>query len=278
MLGVLLAIMAVGCYPLSRSITRRLERLQKGVEDLGEGELSARVTPAGNDEVADLAKSFNRAASRIERLVEHQQTMLANASHELRSPLARLMMAVELIKDAKAEAKPETFLELSKNINELDALIGDILLASRLDASSSQLAIEDVDLTALLQEEAARVGAKSFGDQVIAPGDPKLLRRLMRNLLENAARYSDNVEAWTEDLPSAAKLVVADRGPGVPTEEQERIFEPFYRPQGHDDGKHGNAGLGLALVKQIAERHGGRVRYVPREGQGSRFEVELPRE
>jgi signal transduction histidine kinase len=277
LLGALLLLasaIAVGAYPVVRRITGRLERLQARVDALGAGQLQARVQVEGCDEVADLARSFNRAAERIERLVNAQKTVLAGASHELRSPLTRMRMAVELLPGTD---RPELRALLSKDIEELDALIGELLLASRLDVLDQLGSTEEVDLLALLAEEAARTGADVSGSTAVIRGDPRMLRRLMRNLLENARRYADGapVEASVHPVAQgAARLVVADRGPGVAEGERERIFEPFYRPSGAKESD-GGVGLGLSLVRQIARRHGGDVRYVPRDGGGSQFEVDL---
>jgi signal transduction histidine kinase len=274
-LGLLAVAIALGAYPLVRRLTRRLERLHTRVEALGAGDLSARVEVEGHDEVAHLARSFNRAADRIERLVNAQRTMLAGASHELRSPLARMRMAIELLANAD---RPELRARLSQDIAELDALIGELLLASRLDALEHLERTEDVDLLALLAEEGARSGAEVSGESVCIQGDARMLRRLMRNLLENAQRYAAGspIEASVVPLPpTGACLRIADRGPGVPEEERERIFEPFYRPTGLRERGDGGVGLGLALVRQIARHHGGDVRCLPREDGGTCFEVDL---
>jgi signal transduction histidine kinase len=269
--GLLALAVAVGAYPLARRLTRRLERLRAGVEGLGGGDLRARVTVEGQDEVADLARSFNRAADRIEALVGAQRTLLASASHELRTPLTRIRMALELgAADTARRARVEA------DIAELDALIEELLLASRLE-SVPHLALEDdVDLLGLAAEEAARSGAEVGGRPVHVRGDARLLRRLVRNLLENARRHGANtpVETTVSEAAGRAVLRVCDRGPGVPAGEAERIFDAFYRLPGAPAGE--GAGLGLALVRQIARRHGGEARYVPREGGGSCFEVLLP--
>jgi signal transduction histidine kinase len=271
---LLAATIGVGAYPVVRRITGRLERLQARVDALGAGDLRARVQVEGRDEVAELARSFNRAAERIERLVNAQKTVLAGTSHELRSPLARMRMAVELL---PAGDRPELRERLFKDIEELDSLIGELLLASRLDTLDHLGSIAQVDFLALVAEEAARTGAEASGEAVVIRGDARMLRRMTRNLLENARRHAGTapVEASVHALgPDLIKLVVADRGPGVAVSERERIFEPFYRPRGAKESD-GGVGLGLSLVRQIARRHGGDVRYVARDGGGSLFEVEL---
>jgi signal transduction histidine kinase len=273
--GLLAVAIAVGAYPVVRRITRRLERLQRRVEALGAGDLTARVAVEGRDEVANLARSFNHAADRIQRLVNAQRTMLASASHELRSPLARIRMAIELLASTD---RPELRARVAQDIAELDALISELLLASRLDALERLERTEDVDLLALLAEEGARTGAEVSGEAVCIQGDARLLRRLMRNLLENAQRYAagSSIEASVVLLtPTGACLRVADRGPGVPEPERERIFEPFYRPTGLREHSDGGVGLGLALVRQIARHHGGDVRCLPRAGGGTCFEADL---
>jgi signal transduction histidine kinase len=271
---LLAGVVGVGAYPVARRLTRRLERLRAGVEGLGGGDLSARVPVEGRDEVAGLARSFNRAADRIEALVGAQRALLASASHELRSPLARLRVAVEL---AAAE-HPELREKAAADIAELDALIEELLLASRLQSVDDVPRTDDVDLLGLAAEEAARADADAdvAGEAVTVRGDAKLLRRLVRNLLENARQHgAPPVVVRVEAAGDRVRLTVCDRGPGVPEAERERIFEPFYRPAG--SASTGGTGLGLSLVRQIARRHGGEVGVRPQDGGGSCFEAWLPR-
>ena len=364
---------ALGAYPIIRRLTLRLEGLQRGVERWGSGDLSARVVVQGSDEVAFLAERFNHAAERIETLMETQKsllvshkTLLANASHELRSPLARIRMGLELMQAptlvasrtalppegaglawggpalaaeaptlvasrasgvalplspndgavppwggpavgldpklvAPRSALPSPSLEassvaqqeISRSINELDQLIDEILLASRLDAWQPDAEpFETLDLTGLAAEECARVHAELDAEpgaghtpagashSLLLRGSPRLLRRLIRNLLENARRYSTG-EVTLELTQSGAgrnhKAVIRvnDRGPGVPPGQRERIFEPFFRLSGASE-RDGGVGLGLALVKSITERHDGTVRCESRDGGGASFVVELP--
>jgi signal transduction histidine kinase len=272
-LTLLALAVGIGAYPVARRLTSRLERLQAGVELLGAGELSARVKVEGSDEVARLAGSFNRAAGRIEELVGAHKTLLANASHELRTPLARIRMAVELMKE---RADPVRKAGLEQDIAELDALIDEILLASRLDAVKELDTGEEVDLLALAAEECARYDDTQLdGEPVTVRGDPRLLRRMIRNLLENAKRHgAPPIQVRLSRAGGSAELAVCDHGPGVPEAERERVFDPFHRHTGTKEIA--GAGLGLALVRQIARRHGGEARCAPRSGQGSCFTVVLP--
>jgi two-component system, OmpR family, sensor kinase len=286
MLGLIGLAVALGLYPVVRRLTQRLEGLQRGVQRWGEGDLSARVPVQGDDEVADLSQRFNQAAERIEGLMASQKSLLANASHELRSPMARIRMGMELMDVAGAEMRQRTRDEMLRNMAELDQLIDEILLASRLDAKEADMgSIEAVDLVGLCAEECARVGASLDVPEGMhtleVQGLAKLLRRMVRNLLENARRYgaltpeSEGIALSLRSEKQQVLLTVCDNGPGVPPEWRERIFEPFFRLPGASESV-GGVGLGLALVKSIVERHHGAVRCTAREGCGACFEVILP--
>ena len=269
---------AVGAYPVVRRLTRRLESLKRGVEQFGAGQLGYRMDDSGRDEVAALATSFNQAADRIETLLRSHQSLLANASHELRSPLARLKMAFAMLDDASPAQRERLAREIDVNIAELDALVEEVLLASRLEAGSSIGETHTVDLLALGAEEAARAETSFEPETGSAQiqGQERLLRRALRNLLDNARRYGGpEVELSLKPVAGGYEFAVADRGPGVPADLRDRIFEPFYRLPGHAEMA-GGVGLGLSLVKQIAERHNGSVRCQARDGGGSRFVIFLP--
>ncbi|MGD8790594.1 MAG: HAMP domain-containing sensor histidine kinase, partial [Burkholderiales bacterium] len=163
-LGLLALTFAIGAYPLVRRITRRLENLQRSVDALGAGALDARVRVEGKDEVANLAESFNRAAQRIENLVNSQRQMLATASHELRSPLARMRIALELMQRGE---RPELLGQIEKDIAELDDLVGEILLATRLQAVGELEREVPVDITALLADEASHFNASVSGEPAV---------------------------------------------------------------------------------------------------------------
>ncbi len=288
MLGLVGLAVALGSYPIIRRLTLRLESLQSGVERWGAGDLSTRLTIDGHDEVAFLAHRFNQAAQRIETLLNSHKSLLANASHELRSPLARIRMSLEL---TNLETASPQRVEIARSITELDQLIDEILLASRLDARQADAEpFESLDLTGLAAEECAHanaeLGVSATGQSLMVRGSSRLLRRLMRNLLENAKRYGAQPNGSPGDVTleltqkrvgaqDVAVITVHDRGPGIPLAQSERIFEPFYRLPGASE-REGGVGLGLALVKSISERHGGTVRCEARPGGGATFVVELP--
>jgi signal transduction histidine kinase len=299
LLGLVGLAVALGAYPIVRRLTKRLEGLQKGVERWGDGDLSTRLPVQGQDEVAFLATRFNAAAERVQTLLQSHKALLANASHELRSPLARIRMGLELLgRDSASEGQRA---EIARSIEELDQLIDEILLASRLDARDANDAsalgpTEEIDLVGLAAEECARTGAEldvaEGASPVLLQGHARLLRRVLRNLLENARRYGEPsqglppdesavhlniavlppslLKAGTPHRPAMAVVSVEDRGPGVPAELRERIFEPFYRLPGASE-REGGVGLGLSLVKSIALRHRGSVRCEERPGGGARF-------
>jgi signal transduction histidine kinase len=270
-------IVALCAWPVVRRLTRDLEKLEAGVASFGAGQLSARVNVKSRDEIGRLSATFNQTAERIETLVRANRALLANASHELRSPLARLRMSVENVGADTPQAVRD---EIARNIRELDALVEEILTSSRLEARpDGSLKVEPLDLRPLAAEECARAGAEFHagpGSQVEVRGDARLLQRLMRNLLENANRYANGsrVEASLYSADGEMYFDVCDRGPGVEPSERERIFEPFYRPSGASE-RSGGVGLGLALVRQIARAHGGDATCLPRDGGGACFRVRL---
>lgn len=284
-LGILAIVMAVGAYPVARRVTRRLEALAHGVEQWGAGTLKTRVPVDGDDEISRLGATFNRAAERLDALVEQQKHMVATASHELRSPLARIRMGLELVsEEPDAERRQARVRQLHGDVVELDGLIEELLLHARADARTAVGPAQPVDLQALLSEEAARTGAiVQAGPAVIVAGDATMLRHMVRNVLENAQRHGMTTPEQTAAVRAAvtvvggqARLAVEDEGPGIPEEDRERVFAPFFRRRG-GSGMPAGHGLGLALVRQVARYHGGEaVCQANPRGPGARFEITLP--
>jgi signal transduction histidine kinase len=272
-LGTIALMVALCAYPIARRLTRRLERLNAKVEALGAGDLSARVKIEGKDEVARLAESFNRSAARVEELVHAHKMLLANTSHELRTPLSRIRLGIELLKetpDAKLGAA------LQKDIAELDGLIEQILLSSRIEAVREVASPEDVDLLGVAAEEAARYEqCSAAGEPIIVRGDRALLQRMVRNLLDNAHWHGvAPIEVEVRREGDRAVLLVSDQGPGIAEVDRERIFSPFYRAFSRATVP--GSGLGLTLVRQIARQHGGDAMWAGTGRRPSTMRVELP--
>ena len=271
--AMLFVVFSIGlaAFPVTALLTRRLEALREGMARWGEGGTHAPLDARGDDEVALLARTFNSAAARLDALLLAQKRLLANASHELRSPLARLRFAAETASDTGPARD-----EIVRNLGEMDGLVEELLLASRLEhLAPARDHREPVDLLGLAAEEADRFEAIVDGVPVEISGDLVLLRRLMRNLLENAARHGrPPTHVTVSPHNGGAELVVTDAGAGIAAADCERVFEPFFRPGGVGEDR-GGWGLGLALVRQIAGRHGGTAVCEAAPDGGSRFVVWL---
>ena len=284
-LAILAIAMAVGAYPVARRVTRRLEALANGVERWGAGTLHARVPVDGDDEIARLGATFNRAAERLDTLMAQQKQMVATASHELRSPLARIRMGLELVsEEPDPERRQARVRQLHGDVVELDGLIEELLLHARADARTAAPAPQAVELKTVIDEEAARTGAAvQEGPPIVVEGDAVMLRHMVRNVLENAQRHGARepavppaVRATIAVDGNQARLTIDDEGPGIPEEDRERVFAPFYRRPGGAGAPSGH-GLGLALVRQVARYHGGdAVCHANPAGAGARFEITLP--
>ena len=279
MLAIVAVAVALGTYPIVRRLTKRLEVVEHGVRKWGDGDLSLRLPVHGSDEVASLAQGFNVAAQRVQELLQSHKSLLANASHELRSPLTRIRMGLELMGSQPGPAFRD---EIARNIQELDQLIDEILLASRLDASEADIGtVEPIDLLGIAAEECARADAEldvpQSSDGLVVQGIGKLLRRVVRNLLENARRHAPgSAQVRLRADTATVVLTVCDHGPGVPEAFRSKIFQPFYRLPGATE-RDGGVGLGLALVQSIVQRHGGTVHCEDGPGGGACFVVKLPR-
>ena len=292
MLGLMVAMFAGAAALLARRISRPLERLTAAVRRLGTGDLAARApldqqtwwrprSPSRGDELAELTQAFNDMAERIERLIAGQNELMANVSHELRSPLTRIRVALELLpRDEEADARLH---DVEADLDELERLIEDVLTTARLDATGlpphpSRMDARQVmaDLAERASRDPATAGLTvSLGGSasVECVADPALLRRAVWNLIENAAKYgAPPITLAAEREGSDVVLSVTDEGAGIPPEERERVLAPFYRldkartPEGPTHG----FGLGLTLAHRVAEVHGGRIVIGPANGHGGR--------
>ncbi len=288
-LALVALAVALATYPIVRRLTRHLEQLQQGVRRLGEGDLAVQVPVRGGDEVASLAEGFNQAAQRIQALVgardavlASQKSLLANASHELRSPLARIRMGLELLDQGGDATAQRLHDELARNIAELDALVDELLLASRLDAGQGDLGtVESVDMRALVRQECERAQVPLDEADASRPppcvqGVAQLLRRMVRKLLAHAQRQATGgMRLQLQAVaPDACILTLWDPLSPLSQQQAQRLFEPFYRAEGASE-KEGGVGLGLALVQAIAQHHGGRVSCLRDVQRGLGLQVRL---
>jgi signal transduction histidine kinase len=290
-IGVVLVVLALASFPLARSIARPVEQLTVAARALGAGDLSVRSNVRVRGELGELGRSFDEMAARLEALVRSERELLANVSHELRTPLARIRVALELAAEGDAERARRYLGEIGQDLAELDGLVEDVLAAARLEArGAAALRVEDgpVDLAAVAQAAAERFRAGHEGRAVEVEledglpalrGDAALLRRLLANLLDNAAKYSEPPAAIRLAVRrdgAGAALEVRDRGIGIDPEDLPRLFTPFFRTDRSRARGTGGTGLGLTLARRIAEAHGGTIAAESAPGEGTTFRVRLP--
>jgi two-component system sensor histidine kinase CpxA len=280
---------AIFCYLISRYLTKPLAKLGDAAANIAEGRLETRVDPSltrRRDEIADLARNFDRMAERIEALITGQRRLLGDVSHELRSPLSRLIVALGLVKQGPAEEAAENLERIGLETRRLDTLIGQLLTLTRIDSGVDRGSPAAFDLTNLVQEVAhdgdfeARARNRSVAlqqaDACTVNGFEELLRSAVENVVRNAIRYTAEgsaVEISLHAADSRALLRVRDRGPGVPDAMLAEIFLPFRRVGNeHFEG----AGLGLAIAERAMSVHGGTIRAWNAGEGGLVVEIDLP--
>jgi signal transduction histidine kinase len=280
----LAAVVALAIY-----LTVPLRRMRRSMDRIADGELEHRVPVRGHDEVARMGKSFNAMADRIRDMITGQKELTAGVSHELRSPLARMKLSLELLRQSAGAGIEERTADLEADVDAVDGLVEELLLASRIELGSNPLDPEPLELAAVaaaawgrVESDAARRGVTLSvepgpGAERVA-ADRALTVRLLGNLFENAVRYAGKgvVTVVSRRLGDRVEITVADRGPGVETGHLERLFEPFYRVDASRSRKTGAGGLGLMIVRRAVEAHGGRARAETAAGGGLAVVFDLP--
>jgi two-component system sensor histidine kinase CpxA len=289
---LVLALLVAGffCVFLTRHIVAPVRALQTASLRLAAGDLSSRVLPAiapREDELADTARAFDQMADRIQLLVEKRQALLADISHELRSPLTRLSVSLELMRRGETDVLEQ----MQKDLDRMNVMIGEILLLTRLELQPSQIASAHVDLAAML-EQVAQDAEFEMQDQdkrvtvtVRGPcsirGDANLLRSCIENIVRNAVHYT--AQHTTVEITacpcgdaggSRCEILVRDHGPGVPEQSLPFLFDPFYRASESRDLREGGTGLGLSISQRIVELHRGSIEAANRT-DGTGFEVRI---
>lgn len=286
-IGVFVALLVI---PVARLITRRLGRLRKSALRFSRGDLSHRTAVTGKDEIAQLGETFNVMAERLERMIRGGKELTANVSHELRSPLARIRVAQEImgeqLKKGKSRETEKHLNNIREDIHELDRLIGRILEFSKLDIHDGAFETKTVDLSAMLHKlivrfettmKKKRVGLKmEIPPKVQMAGDGKSLESAFSNLLDNAVKFvpeGGELEVHLVETPDDLQFRMINTYGKLSDHELENLFEPFYRVA---DVNEAGTGLGLSITKKIIERHGGNIR-AANSKKGIEFFIKFPK-
>ncbi len=293
-LAFLFALSGVVCLLLARSLSAPLRTLRDAAQRLAEGDLEARVPAAPlerGDEIADLARDFNLMAERLGQAMTAQKRLLTDISHELRSPLARMNVALELARSRTGDEAVRALDRIGTETERMNELIGQILSLSRLELGEARRNLVETDLVALAERvahdadfEAAPLGKRvtfTGAGPVRVSGNEELLARAVENVVRNAVRHAPAGTAVEVSIVAAGEgrvsVIVRDHGTGVPPEALERIFEPFYRVADARERATGGTGLGLAISKQAILVHGGEIAARNHPGGGFEVTVTIPR-
>lgn len=278
-IGGLLFLLGV-VYVVQLSQLRPLRWLKEGVDKVSEGDLSTRVPVVRMDEIGQVGRAFNRMTERVERMIDDHDRLLADVSHELRSPLARIMVALEMLPEGEKRE------QIARDIREMEGLTSALLDRERIKGRAAQPHREDVDLVALAEEVISGFKGRAPGIELVAApqslvvtGDEALLKVLMQNVFDNALKFSLEDSAHAEvrllENEAGASVIVDDDGSGVPADMSDRVLEPFVKldpSRGHRRGY----GLGLNLCLRIVQAHAGDIRIEPLEPRGTRVVITLP--
>ena len=283
-----LGVVTLLCYLLALNLTSPLRKLQKTLEHFGQGDLTARTNSRRRDELGELSRTFDRMAERIQTLLAAERRLLLDISHEIRSPLARLGVVVELARNS--DDVEGSLNRIQKEADRLNDLVGQLLQVTRAEGDREKLLHESVRLDELLEtivdDCAIEAEARSCElhlartPRITVSGDPELLRRAIENIIRNAIRYSPTgapVDIELLERGERAQVRVRDHGPGVPSESLSRIFDPFYRVDPDRSRTGGGVGLGLAIARRAVELHDGSLR-ASNSTPGLLVEIELPKQ
>ena len=295
-LWILIAVISSGlvCYPLARYMTRPVVQLRSAAQKLAAGDLTARAGTSESrrkDEIAELVRDFDSMAGRLQAMVKAQSRLWSDISHELRSPLARLSVALELARQRSGPGASGALERITLESERLNELIGRLLTIAKLDSGDDKIEKAPVHLEELVSEVTndAEFEAQSrqchvkftAREDFALMGSATLLRSAVENVVRNAIRYTKegtNVEISlaSDDRVNTALIAIEDSGPGVPADALDKIFRPFYRIDDARGRQTGGVGLGLAITERSVLLHGGTVRALNRPEGGLRIEIRLP--
>lgn len=262
-----------------RRVRSPLQRLSEAVRQVGRGDIPKTLPEDGPAEIASLAQAFNKMSRDLQALSENRTVVVAGISHDLRTPLTRMGIAVEMLDSG---ARPELVAAIRRDIEVMNELIAQFLDFSR--GLEPGRAVE-IDLSALIDDKASDLRRESVEVHITGcsspcnyVADPLALGRLLNNLLDNAARHSGGkpIDVELQCSDRAIVVRVCDRGPGIPADQLDAVFQPFFRLEAARSNKSGGSGLGLAIARQLALKHGWTVELLARDGGGTVARVELP--
>ncbi len=281
--AIMLVVASAVCYLLARSLTQPIRKLQKTTQQIASGDYSARVGDRlgrHGSEITNLGRDFDVMVERTEKTINSQKRLLRDISHELRSPLARLTVALELAKKNFGVEDDRCLNKIGREVERLNELIGHLLILARLESGAAPHTIQPVDLADLVKEVAEDVDFEAAGNNrgvkivsscdITVTGSRELLRRAIENIVRNAAQYTAQntlVEIELYADKKEARIGVADYGPGVPDWDLPHLFEPFYRVAEARERQSGGVGIGLAIAEQAVKAHGGSVTAQNAEGK-----------
>jgi two-component system OmpR family sensor kinase len=289
-----LVIVGIGSFLTARWIVVPLDRLSRTARAIGAGDLAARTGLDRDDELGELGRAFDDMAARVQALLLAEKELMANVSHELRTPLARIRVALDLAGEGDADAGRVSMTEIATDLAELEALIDDVLTATRLahnegTASRFEMHVEEIGPDVLASRASERFRSRHPRRSLTVTTadalprvrvDPVLFRRVIDNLLENAEKYSPDPARPIALRVAAHERVafeVTDEGLGIPPEDLPHVFTPFFRGERSRFRGTGGVGLGLTLAKRIVEAHGGSIDVQSTLGKGTTVRVTLPR-
>jgi two-component system osmolarity sensor histidine kinase EnvZ len=263
---------------LARRITKPLSQFSMAAQRIGEGGFPEPLPETHIKELAGLAQTFNQMAFQVREHMANRTVMLAGISHDLRTPLARMRLAIEMLPQA---TDPKLIARLQNDIEYMNQLIGEFLALSR---DMQKEAVEQIDIAGLLQElveDLRQEGAQIDWlpqEHVLRSVGPASLRRILSNLLGNAHRYGEGhpIEICLESDKEATVIRILDRGPGIPAPELENVFRPFYRLESSRSPATGGSGLGLAIARQLSDANGWKLALLPRSGGGLEAQLFIP--
>lgn len=294
--SILVALMLIAVL-FARHMVRPLQSIASAAQRFGKGDLSVRAEVKRSDEIGEVGRAFDDMADRVTHLMMAQQELMANVSHELQTPIARIHVAVELMREGIMDQATELVPEITHDLDELERLIEDVMTLTRLNLSHSHsltfgppLRLERTSVEELLDKAASRFRSRHRTHELVVDistglpsisADTVLLRRSIENLIENARKYSDpgsTIQVGACASQAGVVIAVRDHGIGMDAVDLKQVFTPFFRSDRSRSRATGGTGLGLALTRRIVEAHGGTIQIQSASGQGTTVTLELPRE